>query len=89
MSKDTPLSVWNTAVYNDSVYSHSCYSCVLETLGICWLALLFFMQTGATALYIASQEGHLAIVILLLDRGADVDHPNKVCYNLANSTCHS
>ena len=31
----------------------------------------------------ASQQGHKAVVELLLDRGASVDKPNKVTYRLA------
>ena len=36
------------------------------------------MQDGATALYIASQEGHTSVVSLLLDKGAAVDLPDNV-----------
>ena len=49
------------------------------------------IQVSATPLTLASQEGQNDAVQLLLDRGAHVDHPNKVpafllSKRLANST---
>ena len=36
------------------------------------------IQDGATPLFIASQEGHAAVVEVLACRGANVDQPDKV-----------
>ena len=36
------------------------------------------IQEGATPFSMASQDGRNDVVQLLLDRGAGVDHPNKV-----------
>ena len=40
------------------------------------------IQTGATALYHAAQEGKDEIVQLLLSQNANVDHQQKVSHNL-------
>ena len=42
--------------------------------------MICLMQNGATALYVASENGHTTIVNVLLDKGADVNHPTKVWY---------
>ena len=39
------------------------------------------LQNGQSPLMMASAEGHLEIVKLLLDKGAVVNHQNTVCYN--------
>lgn len=39
----------------------------------CWL-----IQTGATALYCASEKGHVKIVKLLIQAGANLDIPDSV-----------
>ena len=36
------------------------------------------MQDGATPLFVASQEGHTAVVEMLVLRGANVDQPMEV-----------
>ena len=38
-------------------------------------------QEGVTALYYASQEGHVTVVRLLMEIGADFNICNKVLYN--------
>ena len=37
-------------------------------------------QRGDTALFIATQQGHVEVVRLLLDRGADIDAKTNVSY---------
>ena len=38
------------------------------------------LQDGVTALYVACQEGHMPIVKLLLEHGAQVDLPKDVSH---------
>ncbi len=40
----------------------------------------FILQYGGTALVAASKGGHLAVVQLFIDRGADVNVKDKVCH---------
>ena len=40
--------------------------------------VLFFLQTGHTALQRAAAEGHLEIVKTLLENGISVDHQDEV-----------
>ena len=44
-------------------------------------------QKGVTALYIASQEGRVTVVGLLLENGADVNIYNKVVMDFVSCTC--
>ena len=45
-----------------------------------WLQLLFLiLQLGGTCLILASYNGHLDIVALVLGCGADVNMQDKVC----------
>ena len=43
-------------------------------------------QKGVTALYFASQEGHVTVVRLLLGKGADVNICDKVVMDFASCT---
>ena len=43
------------------------------------LSLLFPLKDGDTALMWASQNGHLDIVAILVDHGADIHAVNEVC----------
>ena len=44
-------------------------------------------QEGVTALYYASQEGHMTVVRLLLENGADVNICDKVVMDFVSCTC--
>ena len=45
---------------------------------LCIHCLHHSLQNGNTPLIAASQEGHKDIVEVLLNHGAEVDHPRKV-----------
>ena len=43
-----------------------------------WCDMHLSLQDGDTPLMVATHEGHVGCVQLLLDRGAQIDHQNKV-----------
>ena len=53
------------------------------------LTLTLFSQDGFTGLYQAAQNGHLEVVELLLDKGADVNRTDKVKPTRTPATIHS
>ena len=46
------------------------------------VANYYLLQNGVTSLFIASQNGHVEVVKLLLDRGASVDKAKEVTFML-------
>ena len=56
---------------------HMCMSCIC-CFSLNTKVFLFLSQTGATPLYMASQEGHSETVQLLLSRGANINLQAKV-----------
>ena len=51
------------------------------------MVLMVMTQEGATALNNASQEGHVTVVRLLLEKGADVNIFDKVVVDFVSCTC--
>ena len=43
-------------------------------------AIIIILQNGRKLFHLANQNGHKAVVELLLDRGADVDEGDKVMH---------
>ena len=43
--------------------------------------MYLYLQNGESPLILASSEGHFEIVKLLLDKGAEVNHQDKVSYS--------
>ena len=56
------------------------FTCILSYLSSWMYSLLSPLQNGSTALFMASQNGHTAVVKLLLEAKAKPDVPNKVMF---------
>ena len=59
------------------IFSHKCYA----------LDMHLSLQDGDTPLMVASRWGHDRCVQLLLDRGAQVNHQDKVSAFLGSAQC--
>lgn len=46
---------------------------------VCNCTVCLYLKNGDTPLYAAAKNGHLAVVNLLLSRGADIEQANDVC----------
>ena len=56
------------------------------SIHVCLFAYLDSVQTGATALYAAAQEGHLRVVEMLLEANADVNIKTNVRPNMVGTS---
>ena len=65
--------IGNRTVHKRDFYMHTL---ILEFMDV--HNIIIYLQDGGTALFIASQNGHTAVVKLLLEAKAKPDVPNKV-----------
>jgi hypothetical protein len=66
------LHLWRFISYQNTSCTHYL---ILNLFDHIWR-----ISTHQNAFVIAAQEGNLEIVQMLIDRGAEVDTPDKVCY---------
>jgi len=61
------------------VHSNMCGCVLLYCCGAITVNVLY-LQTGSTPLCVASQNGHLPVVVHLIGAKADVNHQTEVSY---------
>ena len=82
------LSYLNLSYHTILCYIIRCYLCINMWCDTqrCWLnkniyhyySIIHWCQDGVTALYCAANGGHLEVVVLLLERGANIEATNNV-----------
>jgi len=71
------------------LYYPTCSSIIILTSSVTVNFLVRFSQDGWTAMIWAAQEGHLGVVALLLNRGANIEAADKVNdYNTRVTICN-
>ena len=65
---------------------HACIAVYSSILFLQYHKFYIYIQEKGTPLYAAAQEGHAAVVKLLIDRNAEVDCICKVSYHANTST---
>ena len=76
-SLNMPLDIFIECHIGSNIGS---FTCILSYLSSSMYSLLSSLQDGATALFMASQDGHTSVVKLLLEAKAKPDVTNKVMF---------
>ena len=80
------LFSWLELLYIGPVYS---YTWLMSLTSAAKISPLSYLQSGATALHMAAQEGKADVVRLLIEAGAQLDIQKTVCAILALSKADS